>query len=65
MIQHILEHGQKEDKEMVFTKVRGQLVQLSKHKFASNVVEKCVAHGSNEERHQLIEEILQTRPGEG
>lgn len=34
---------------------------LSKHKFASNVVEKCVDFGSKQERQELIEEVLQLR----
>jgi hypothetical protein len=47
---------------MVVHKIRGQVLQLSKHKFASNVVEKCVDYGTREERQQLIEEVLQVRP---
>lgn len=35
---------------------------MSKHKFASNVVEKCVAYGSKKDRSGLIDEVVQTRP---
>lgn len=31
---------------------------MSQHKFASNVVEKCVEYGSKSERGIIIEEIL-------
>lgn len=62
MVQHILEHGKPEDKALIIGKIHGHVLQLSKHKFASNVVEKCVAYGSTEDRHALIEEVLQMRP---
>lgn len=59
--QHIIERGAPADRSKVIDVVRGQVLALSKHKFASNVVEKCIAFGSPEERHELIEEAL--RPG--
>lgn len=62
VIQHILERGKPGDKASIINKIRGQVLQLSKHKFASNVVEKCVDYGSKEERQVLIEEVLQNRP---
>jgi hypothetical protein len=61
VIQHILERGREADKSMVVSKIRGQVLQLSKHKFASNVVEKCVDYGSKRDRQLLIEEVLQTK----
>lgn len=62
VIQHILERGKPADKAAIISKIRGQLLQLSKHKFASNVVEKCVDCGTKEDRQALIEEVLQDRP---
>ena len=35
---------------------------MSQHKFASNVIEKCVHNGNAEERAIMIEEVLTTRP---
>lgn len=35
---------------------------MSKHKFASNVVEKCVAYGSKKDRQMLIDEVIQIKP---
>ena len=37
--------------------VRGKVLHLSQHKFASNVVEKCVQNASRQERAFLIEEV--------
>ena len=36
----------------------GQIVQMSQHKFASNVVEKCLEFGGPKERQMLITEML-------
>ncbi|KAJ3331588.1 mRNA binding protein puf3 [Blyttiomyces sp. JEL0837] len=62
VIQHVLERGKASDKAQITAKVRGQVLQMSKHKFASNVVEKCVAYGSAEDRAMLIEEVISTKP---
>lgn len=56
--QHIIERGAPVDRSKVIEVVKGQVLTLSKHKFASNVVEKCIAFGTIEERHDLIEEAL-------
>ncbi|KAF9977104.1 mRNA binding protein puf3 [Actinomortierella ambigua] len=61
VIQHILERGKPADKTLIISKIFGQVMQLSKHKFASNVVEKCVAYGSPLERQQLISEVITNR----
>ncbi|KAF9917982.1 mRNA binding protein puf3 [Linnemannia zychae] len=62
VIQHILERGQPSEKSLVVSKIYGQVLPLSKHKFASNVVEKCVAYGSKQDRQKLIEEVITTKP---
>ncbi|KAF8982104.1 mRNA binding protein puf3 [Haplosporangium bisporale] len=62
VIQHILERGRPAEKSLVVSKVIGQVLPLSKHKFASNVVEKCVAYGSKLDRQRLIEEVITTKP---
>ncbi|KAF9954897.1 mRNA binding protein puf3, partial [Modicella reniformis] len=61
VIQHILERGKPVEKSLVISKVMGQVLPLSKHKFASNVVEKCVAFGSKSDRQKLIEEVIVTK----
>ena len=37
--------------------VRGKVMHLSQHKFASNVVEKCVENANRAEKQFLIEEV--------
>jgi NCAIR mutase (PurE)-related protein len=61
VIQHILERGKPQDKLFVISKVKGNVLAMSRHKFASNVVEKCVTFGSAEDRYQIIEEVSSTK----
>lgn len=61
VIQHVLEKGRPQDKAAIVAKVRGQVLGMSKHKFASNVVEKCVAFGSRRDRSLLIEEVISVK----
>jgi pumilio RNA-binding family len=49
--------GKPEDKGQLISSVRGKVLVLSQHKFASNVVEKCVTHATRAERALLIEEV--------
>jgi hypothetical protein len=56
--QHILEHGKPDERSDILTKMAGQIVKMSQHKFASNVVEKCLEFGGPEERQVLITEML-------
>lgn len=41
VVQHVLEHGRKEDKAKIMNAVAGSILEFSKHKCSSNVVEKC------------------------
>ena len=59
VIQHVIERGKPEDREKIIAGVLGQVLELSKHKFASNVVEKCVAFGSYSDRQHIIDEIME------
>jgi hypothetical protein len=54
----VLIHGSPEHRSGIVRSVKGRLLQLSKHKFASNVVEKCFAHASKADRDALIDEVL-------
>ena len=56
--QHVLEHGKPYEKAEIMKKLAGQIVQMSQHKFASNVVEKCLEFGGPVERQILISEML-------
>merc|ERR1712155_140692 len=43
VIQHVLDHGEAASKSRIVAAVEGRVLVLSQHKFASNVVEKCVS----------------------
>jgi pumilio RNA-binding family len=56
--QHVLEHGKPHERCAVIKKLAGQIVKMSQQKFASNVVEKCLAFGGPADRQILINEML-------
>ncbi|KAL2932790.1 Pumilio-like protein 5 [Bienertia sinuspersici] len=56
--QHVMEMGKPHQRSQIIHKLTGQFVQLSQHKFASNVVEKCIKYGNDSERNLIIEEII-------
>lgn len=53
----MLEKGTSEERERIVRKLSGHIVQLSLHKFASNVIEKCLGYGGRIERDLIIKEI--------
>ncbi|KAJ8535755.1 hypothetical protein K7X08_034156 [Anisodus acutangulus] len=61
--QHVLERGRPHERSRIIGKLTGNVVQLSQHKYASNVVEKCLGYGDSAERELLIEEILAESEG--
>ncbi|KAF7976321.1 hypothetical protein HWV62_7040 [Athelia sp. TMB] len=58
VIQFVLEHGQPQDKALVINKLRGQMLQMARHKFASNVCEKALVTADSATRSMLIDEIM-------
>lgn len=56
----MLEHGKPHERSAIIKKLAGQIVQMSQQKFASNVVEKCLAFGGPTERQILVNEMLGT-----
>lgn len=56
--QHVLERGKPQERSQILSKLSGHIVQLSQHKFASNVVEKCLEYGDTTERELLVAEIF-------
>ena len=61
VIQHILEQGKSpEDKNKIVKSIKGKVIELSNHKYASNVVEKSLAYGSDSDRKEIIDEILKS-----
>jgi hypothetical protein len=58
VIQHILMRGRAEDKAVVINGMINNVLLMSQHKFASNVVEKCLTYGSPAQRQAMIDEVL-------
>lgn len=56
--QHVLERGRPQERSQIISKLSGHVVQFSQHKFASNVVEKCLEYGDPSEREVFIVEII-------
>ncbi|KAL4067648.1 armadillo-type protein [Scleroderma citrinum] len=58
VVQFVLEQGKHHDRCQVIAKLRGQMLGMARHKFASNVCEKALVTASPEERRGLVEEII-------
>ncbi|KAJ7452368.1 armadillo-type protein [Mycena galericulata] len=58
VIQNILENGRPEDKALIVAQLRGRILYMARHKFASNVCEKALAFADSDSRRLLIEEIM-------
>ncbi|XP_059636932.1 pumilio homolog 5-like [Cornus florida] len=56
--QHVLERGKLNERSKIINKLSGHIVQMSQHKFASNVVEKCLEYGDSTSKEILIGEII-------
>jgi mRNA-binding protein PUF3 len=56
--QHIVVEGPPRDRDLIINSVIGDLKRLSTHKFASNVVEKCISSGSQEQRRRIMRTII-------
>jgi hypothetical protein len=54
----VLEQGKPQDRNQVIAKLRGQMLNMARHKFASNVCEKALVTAGIEERRILIDEII-------
>lgn len=58
MVQFVLEHGTPHDRTLIVNKLRGQMLNMARHKFASNVCEKALVTSDAESRRVLIDEIM-------
>jgi mRNA-binding protein PUF3 len=57
--QHVIEHGDPEDRANIISLVKNELLNFSKHKFASNVVEKCLVFGTEQQRHEIMQKMTE------
>lgn len=55
--QHVIEHGNPEDRAKIIALVVQHLIPYSKQKFASNVVEKCLSFGNDEQRRNIMHQV--------
>jgi pumilio RNA-binding family len=58
VIQWVLQRGQPNDRAQVIAKIRGNVLTLSRHKFASNVIEEVIRTSSAADLDALVDEIL-------
>ena len=56
--QHVIEHGLPEDRAKIVSLIKAQFLVFSKHKFASNVVERCLVCGDDEQRRELVLTVI-------
>lgn len=54
----MLKRGKPEERSQIAHNLAGHVVQLSQHKFASNVIEKCLEYADPAARGILIDEII-------
>jgi hypothetical protein len=61
VIQHILDKGRQKDRDLVIAKIKGNVLSFSRHKFASNVVEKCIIAANPADKKALFIEVMTQR----
>ena len=57
VIQHIIEQGKPEDKAKALQVVQAQILMFSKHKYASNVVERAIRFATDEQRRSIVSQL--------
>ncbi|KAL5206773.1 hypothetical protein ABZP36_034982 [Zizania latifolia] len=60
VVQHILQHGKARMRSAVIKRFAGRVMAMSKQKFSSNVIEKCLIFGSYDDKQMVINEVLST-----
>lgn len=61
--QHVIEHGKPEDKRKIIQLVLDNFLMFSQHKFASNVVEKSIIYGDEEQRQSMVDTVCAKSEG--
>ncbi|KAK4684287.1 pumilio RNA-binding family, partial [Tremellales sp. Uapishka_1] len=62
VVQSVIQSGTEQDRDLVIEKLKGKMLSLSRHKFASNVCEKALQHASPEARQLMIAELIDLKP---
>jgi hypothetical protein len=63
VMQHVLEKGPAGAKNFIISRIQGHVLRFSQHKYASNVVEKCVAQSNQFQLQLFIEEVITPNNG--
>ena len=58
VIQHVLEKRSGEKCNEIYQALKGKIFDMSIHKFASNVVERCLHYGTQEQKDGIIDEVI-------
>jgi hypothetical protein len=58
VIQHILEIDKGQNCVEIYNSINGKVYDLSIHRYASNIIERCLYFGTNEQKNALIDEVL-------
>jgi len=58
VIQNVVEQGDAQNRDRIFVVVKANLVPFSRQKFASNVVEKCLTYGTEEQRRTIMHLLI-------
>jgi pumilio RNA-binding family len=58
VIQHLLEVNKGKNCEEIFKLIKGKVFEMSTHKYASNIIERCLYFGSKEQKYNIIDEVL-------
>ena len=57
-IQHLLDKIGGKNCPQIYKALKGRIYEMSIHKFASNVIEKCILNGTDEQKAEMIHELL-------
>lgn len=63
VIQHVIQQGDEADRAAMIDVVKRKLLWHSKHKFASNVVEKSIDYGNETQRREIIAKLATEAEG--
>ena len=61
VVQHSLQYGSEKYKKQILRELATEITSLATHKFASNVIEKCMAYCGREEKKIMIDKMLGKR----
>jgi mRNA-binding protein PUF3 len=61
--QHVICHGDEANKNWMIGLVMGDMDTYGRHKFASNVVEKCIECGTLEQKREIMRLVKTVKPG--